>query len=154
MSTTPDCPVDFIQVNENRVRLTALWVFLLLVVTLLILKLALPLFIFLIIDFFLRAFNFGKFSPLNILSGIAVKQFKIPNKPIDQAPKRFAAGIGFVLSVTTVVLIITDFPKTVFVLTVIFASFAFLESFLSFCAGCYVYSFLQRLNLVGKPKKI
>lgn len=149
MTTTPDCPVDFIQVNENRVRLTALWVLLLLLVTLPIAQSALPVFAFLAIDFFLRAFNYGKFSPLNILSGIVVKQLKIPGKPIDQAPKRFAAGIGFLLSVATILLLITGFQKSAFIITIVFASFAFLESFLSFCAGCHVYTFLQRLKLVS-----
>jgi hypothetical protein len=96
----------------------------------------------------LRAFNFGKFSPLNILSGAIVKQFNIPNKPIDQAPKRFAAGIGFVLSVLVSLLLLAGLLKAVFVLTIIFASFAFLESFLSFCAGCYVYTFLLRLKII------
>jgi len=141
-----ECPVDFITVNENRVRLTALWV-LLLVITSFFIN-ALPIFIFLAIDFFLRAFNWGKFSPLNILSGATVKQFKIPNKPIDQAPKRFAAGIGFVLSVLVVILLLIDFIKASFILAIVFASFAFLESFLSFCAGCYVYTILLRLKII------
>jgi hypothetical protein len=141
-----ECPVDFITVNENRVRLTALWVLLLVIASFLIN--ALPIFIFLTIDFFLRAFNFGKFSPLNILSGAVVKQFKIPNKPIDQAPKRFAAGIGFVLSVLVAILLLTGFTKASFILAIVFASFAFLESFLSFCAGCYVYTILLRLKII------
>ena len=142
-----ECPVDFITVNENRVRLTALWVLLLVVASFFVYPL--PVFIFLVIDFFLRAFNFGKFSPLNILSGAVVKQFKIPNKPIDQAPKRFAAGVGFILSVLVVILLLTDFTKTAFVFSIIFASFAFLESFLSFCAGCYVYTILLKLKIIG-----
>jgi Domain of unknown function (DUF4395) len=141
-----ECPVDFIPVNENKVRLTALWVLLLVLASLLINPL--PIFVFLAIDFFLRAFNYGKYSPLNILSISIVKQLKIPNKPIDQAPKRFAAGIGFALSVIVVLLLIARFTKTASALTVIFAAFAFLESFLSFCAGCYVYTFLQRLKLL------
>jgi hypothetical protein len=141
-----ECPVDFITVNENRVRLTALWVLLLVISSFFIN--ALPIFIFLAIDFFLRAFNWGKFSPLNILSGAVVKQFKIPNKPIDQAPKRFAAGIGFVLSVLVVILLLIDFTKASFILAIVFASFAFLESFLSFCAGCYVYTILLRLKII------
>ena len=141
-----ECPVDFITVNENRVRLTALWV-LLLVITSFFIN-ALPIFIFLTIDFFLRAFNWGKFSPLNILSGAVVKQFKIPNKPIDQAPKRFAAGIGFVLSTVVVILLITELVKAAIVLAIVFAIFAFLESFLSFCAGCYAYTFLLKLRII------
>src|ERR1700739_399651 len=142
-----DCPVDFIPVNENKVRLTALWVLRLVMVALFVNQL--PIFIFLAIDFFLRAFNYGKFSPLNILSGEIVKQLKISNKPIGQAPKRFAAGIGFILSVAIVLLLIFNFSKTVLALSIVFASFAFLESFLSFCAGCYVYTFLLRTKLIS-----
>ena len=141
-----ECPVDFIPVNENRVRLTALWVLLLVTASFLIN--AFPVFIFLAVDFFLRAFNFGKFSPLNIISGIVVKRFNIPNKPIDQAPKRFAAGIGFVLSVLVIILLIAELMKAAIVLAVIFAVFAFLESFVSFCAGCYVYTLLLRLKIL------
>ena len=143
-----ECPVDFIAVNENRVRLTALWVLLLVLASFFTFVNAFPVFIFLAIDFFLRAFNFGKFSPLNILSGFIVKQFKIPNKPIDQAPKRFAAGIGFVLSVVVVILLIAQLVKAAIVLAIVFAIFAFLESFLSFCAGCYVYTFLLKLKII------
>ncbi|HTB52133.1 MAG TPA: DUF4395 domain-containing protein [Ferruginibacter sp.] len=143
-----ECPVDFITVNENRVRLTALWVLLLVLSSFFVFANAFPVFIFLAIDFFLRAFNFGKFSPLNILSGAVVKQFKIPNKPIDQAPKRFAAGIGFVLSTVVVILLITELVKAAIVLAIVFAIFAFLESFLSFCAGCYVYTFLLKLKII------
>jgi hypothetical protein len=141
-----ECPVDFIAVNENKVRLVALWVLLLVLVTFIISPL--PVFIFLAVDFFLRAFNYGKFSPLNLVSGMAVKQFKIANKPIDQAPKRFAAGIGFALSATVVLFLLLQHYTAVLVLTIVFASFAFLESFLGFCAGCYVYTFLQQIKFI------
>jgi hypothetical protein len=141
-----ECPVDFIPVNENKVRLTALWVLVLVLISLR--NFPLLLFIFLAIDFFLRAFNYGRLSPLNILSGLLVKQLKIPNKPIDQAPKRFAAGIGFVLATVIVLSLILQLPKVVLILTIVFAAFAFLESFLSFCAGCYVYTFLQHTKLI------
>jgi hypothetical protein len=141
-----ECPVDFITINENKVRFTALWVLLLVVLSLF--TNPLPVFIFLTIDFFLRAFNWGKFSPLNTLSGVVARSFKVPNKPIDQAPKRFAAGIGFALAALVTVLLFAGFTKTVLALTVVFASFALLESFFSFCAGCYLYTFLLYIKLI------
>jgi hypothetical protein len=141
-----DCPVDFIQVNENQVRLTALWVFILLLIALF--AAPFPIFIFLLFDFFLRAFNFGKYSWLTQLSKIVIKNFKIGNKPIDQAPKRFAAKIGFLLSLIITLALFFQFPEFVFSLSLVFAGFAFLESFLGFCAGCYVYTFLQKLKLI------
>jgi hypothetical protein len=146
MNTTVDCPVDFIPVNENKVRLTALWVWALVTLSLF----AQPLLItaFLAIDFFLRAFNWGKYSPLNKLSEATVKQFHISNKPIDQAPKRFAAKIGFILSLAIITFLLIGTVKGAVLLAIVFAIFAFLESFLGFCAGCYVYSFLRKLKLV------
>src|SRR4051812_48118992 len=98
-----DCPVDFVQMNENKARLNALWVFVLVVFS--FFYAAVPIFIFLAVDFFLRAFNFGKFSLLNWQSQNTIEQLNIPNKPIDQAPKRFAAGIGFILSVLILIML-------------------------------------------------
>jgi hypothetical protein len=146
MNTIVDCPIDFIPVNENKVRLTALWV--LAIVAISIFAPSIILIAFLAIDFFLRAFNFGKYSPLNKLSEAAVKQFHVANKPIDQAPKRFAAKIGFMLSVVLAIFLLCGLLKAAFILQIVFAAFAFLESFLGFCAGCYVYSFLRRLKLI------
>jgi hypothetical protein len=146
MNTTVDCPVDFIPVNENKVRLTALWV--LVLVTLSFFSQPLLLIAFLAIDFFLRAFNWGKYSPLNKLSGVVVKQLHIANKPIDQAPKRFAVKIGFLLSVAVAICLLTQAFNAAFILRIVFAVFAFLESFLGFCAGCYVYSFLKKVKIV------
>jgi uncharacterized protein DUF4395 len=145
MNTTVDCPVDFIPVNENKVRLTALWVLILVLISFF----ALPLWItkFLVLDFFLRGYDMGKYSPLNALSGVVVKLLHISNKPIDQAPKRFAAKIGFVLSVVVAICLLTDAFNAALIFRIIFAVFAFLESFLGFCAGCYVYSFFKQLKL-------
>jgi hypothetical protein len=146
MNTTVDCPVDFIPVNENKVRLTALWV--LLLVTVSFFTMPLLIIAFLAIDFFLRGFDMGKYSPLNKLSAVVVKQFHIANKSIDQAPKRFAAKIGFILSVAVVICLLIEAFNIAFILRIVFAVFAFLESFLGFCAGCYVYSFLKKLKLI------
>jgi len=136
------------RINENKVRLNALWVFIL--VTLSIFYAGLPIVVFLAIDFFLRGFNFGKFSPLAKLSDLTIKQLNIANKPIFQAPKRFAARIGFILSLLILTSYVFQFDIAALGLSIVFSIFAFLESFLGFCAGCYVYSFLIQLKLI-KP---
>jgi len=106
---------------------------------------------FLTIDFFLRGFNFGKFSLLNFLSDKEVQLFGIKVKPIDQAPKRFAAKIGFIFSFAILASTAFSYFTTGISLAVILLVFAFLESFLGFCAGCYVYTFY--LKLFGNNKK-
>jgi len=137
------CPVDFMSVNENKVRITALFV---LVLTIVYLFTGFwPIVLFLTADFFLRAFNYGKYSPLGLLSGFAVRLFKLPNKIVEQGPKRFAAKIGLIFFV-----IITGFSWLHLliastVLAIVICTFAFLESFVGFCAGCYVYSFYIKL---------
>lgn len=90
------CPVDFVLINENKARLTALLVLILGAVFLITGLYVIIL--FLILDFFLRANNWGKYSLLAILSDAVIKQLSIKNKPTDRAPKRFAAGVGLVFT--------------------------------------------------------
>jgi len=133
-----DCPVDFIKINENKARLTAFFVLLL---TLVYLKTNLPLIIaFLFVDFALRAVNLGKYSLLSFISDAVIKQLKIKAKPVDRAPKRFAAMVGVVFTAAILVSTILHLSIVAVSLAAILSFFAFLESFFAFCAGCYVYS--------------
>ena len=133
-----ECPVDFIPINENKARLTAFFVFILTIIYLLNgfwLIMA-----FLLLDFSLRAFNFGKYSLLSFISDAIIKQLKIKNKQVDRAPKRFAAGVGLVFSLAILIAAYFHQSLIVYSLSGVLIFFAFLESFLGFCAGCYVYS--------------
>ncbi|MEO6520919.1 MAG: DUF4395 domain-containing protein [Mucilaginibacter sp.] len=143
MKSDIDCPVDLVSVNENQVRLIALLV------------LGMGLFylysgwwgiiVFLVIDFLLRSFKLNKFSPLAILASVLVKLFKTGYTPTDQAPKRFAARMG--LAFTTVILVshFLAFDIAVIILVLALCLFAFLESVLGICVGCYVYSYSRKL---------
>lgn len=128
--------------NESKVRLTALFVLLLVVFYLIFGKIIFP--VFLVIDFALRSFNLPQYSPLALLSGWIVKTFKLPVKPVFFPPKRFAARIGLLFSAAIVVLYLLSINT--FIVSVVLAFFAALESFVGFCAGCYVYDFLQRFK--------
>jgi len=147
MSQIIECPVDFIPVNENKVRFVALFV---LVLSVVYLTLGLwHIFIFLIIDFALRAFDLGKYSLLALFSEGILKVAQIEPKPIDQAPKRFAARIGLIFSVVILGLHLSGFRDVAFGLGLILTVFAFLESFLGFCAGCLVYTYRKRFKLIA-----
>jgi len=140
-----DCPVDFIKINENKARLTAFFV---LVLTLVYLKTSFWLIMaFLLVDFALRAFNLGKYSLLGFLSDAVIKQLHIKNKPVDRAPKRFAAGVGMVFSAAILFAFFLGVALLPLILSVTLAFFALLESFFGFCAGCYVYQFGRKLSL-------
>jgi Domain of unknown function (DUF4395) len=145
MKHTIECPVDFITVNETQVRTTALLV--LLTAGAWVIAGNIFIIAFLIPDFFLRAFNFGKFSPLNIASKFLVKKLALPVKPIDQAPKRFAAKIGLLFSITIIILQLLQYKTAASTAAVILLFFALLESVFGFCAGCYVFTFYRKLFL-------
>src|SRR5689334_5488064 len=138
-----NCPVDFVAINENKARLTALLVLLLMVVYLL--TNWWPIIGYLIIDFLLRAAKWGKYSLLGRVSDVFIKVLNIPNKPVDRAPKRFAAGVGLVITLAMAVLIAFEVFTLVNLLGYVIILFAFLESALGFCAGCYIYSYGKKL---------
>jgi hypothetical protein len=140
-----DCPVDFIKINENKARLTAFFVF---VLTLVYLKTGFWLIMaFLLVDFTLRAFNMGKYSPLGFVSDAVIKQLNIKNKPVDRAPKRFAAGVGLVFVLAILICSLSGLTILPLLLSIVLVFFATLESFLGFCAGCYVYDFGRKISL-------
>jgi len=147
MNQSLDCPVDFVSINENKVRFVALFV-----LTLSVFYLTLgfwPIFAFLSLDFFLRSFNLGKYSILGISSEFILKVARINPKPIDQAPKRFAARIGLLFSLAILIVHLLGFETVAFALGLILTVFSFLESFLGFCAGCLVYTFLRQIKVIA-----
>ncbi len=139
-----DCPVDGVKVNENKVRTVAFFVLLIGIAYLFTSYWFLPL--LLVIDFALRAFDYGQFSPLARLSDGVVNVLHFPVQLIDQAPKRFAAGVGLVFSTTILTLYFLGINTLI--LTGVLVVFASLESLAGICAGCYVYTFLKRINLI------
>ena len=144
MSENISCPVSNITVNENRVRIIALFVFLSSLSYLLEPYWAIP--AFLVIDFFVRGFGWGRYSPFNVLSGWIVKKFSIGNKPIDQAPKLFAAQLGFALSGLLLTSAVFSLAGAGYVIAAILVLFSFLESALGFCAGCHVYTLIRKIS--------
>ena len=143
MSFELNCPVDFKKVNENKVRLTAAWVLLLAIAFATTKLWLIP--AFLLIDFSLRALNLGKYSLLHRISDFFVATFEIKNKPVEQAPKVFAAQIGLLFSVSILLTTVLGYYSFSLGLASVLIFFAFLESVLSFCAGCYIYTFYKKL---------
>lgn len=141
-----NCPVDFITINEYQARLVALQVFgfSVLVIT------SQNLFIIglLAVDFLLRAFNFGKYSPLGWVAKTAIQVLSIGEKPVDQAPKRFAATIGLMLSAGMLASYFSPYPTIALGIAALLCVFSFLESFFAFCAGCHVYTLLGKVGWV------
>lgn len=137
------CPVDTATINEIKVRITAAFVILVAVTGLLIHSWIIP--AFLVIDFFLRSGKGRKYSPLGFFSGQILKIFSLKGRQVNVAPKKFAARIGLVLSVLFLLAELVGFLNTSFAMSAILVFFAFLESAIGFCAGCYIYTFYRKL---------
>ncbi len=144
MASSVNCPVEMVIINENRVRVNAFIVFSLLLIYLLVPNLFIP--AFLMIDFYLRAFQNGKYSFLNWISAKVEQYGWINSKPTDRAPKRFAAMLGMFFSTILFLSMITKLYTVAIFIAICIASFAFLESFIGFCVGCYVYVFLNHIK--------
>lgn len=141
MSEDLQCPVDYIKVNENKIRIIALLV---LVLGMLFLFTGYNLIILILLaDFFTRAFYKPHYSPLGWLADVLVKRLNIAVKPTDRGPKRFAAAMGFVFVAFIVVTVLFNWHIFTSILTIMLCVFAFLESFVAFCVGCHVYTGLQ-----------
>ena len=144
MASFVNCPVDLIVINENRVRVSAFIVFALLLFYSLVPNLFIP--AFLVVDFYLRAFQNGKYSLLNWVGAKAQQYGWIDSKPTDRAPKRFAAILGLFFSTLLLLSIVAKLYTVALFIAICIALFAFLESFVGFCVGCYVYVFLNHIK--------
>lgn len=134
------CPVSPERVDENRVRVTALGVILMMGVFFLTGNVLFP--ALLIVDFFIRAFSRLPYSPLSWLAHKLV--MVIGTKPvlIDKAPKIFAARIGLLFTVIITVASFLGFGLLANIMGATLVLFAFLECGLNFCTGCWVYTFI------------
>ena len=134
------CPISDEKVNEKIVRFTALLAFLISLVF--IYKPYILLVAFLAFDFYSRGFGLSNRSIL-AMTGSGIKNYlPFRSKIIDKAPKIFAARIGFLLSLLSVALLLSDAVIASQITIVVLAFFAFLEWFAGFCMGCYIYSWI------------
>ena len=130
-------------VDEIKIRLTAFWVLLLAITFLLSGSPVIP--AVLVVDFALRSFNLGTWSPLFRLSAAVADLLHWKGKPVYLPAKRFAARIGFGLSILMLIFAFVAIPAAA-VAAAVLAFFAALESLAGICAGCYVYDLLVRFN--------
>lgn len=72
-----------------------------------------------------------------------------PRQPVPGPPKRFAQGVGLVLSSTALILLYGfSLRAEAYGLLAALAFFALVEAALNFCVGCWVFERLMRWGLV------
>jgi hypothetical protein len=88
-------------------------------------------------------------SPLGQLASRAIAPRLGPATPVPGPPKRFAQGIGAVLSVAAAILLLGVGDRgAASVLVALIVVAASLESGLGYCVGCRVFALLMRLGVI------
>ncbi len=100
--------------------------------------------------FIARVLAGPRLSPLAwLVTNVIVPKFGLPYRPVAGPPKRFAAMIGVVFSVTAVVLSLgfgLDGAAYIVLGGLIFA--AGLESIFGYCLGCKIFGFLINWGII------
>lgn len=140
MTTNLNCPVSVNKVDENVLR-TASFITVILLITGILLKSYLLLFL-LSIDFSLRAFTSGKYSIIKIGAIKIASTINLPKKPVDAAPKKFAAALGTAFSSIIGIFLLGGNLGLAFIFSSLLGICALLEGVFAFCVGCHVYSII------------
>lgn len=134
-------------VNENVTRIVASTV-----VFLGVLSILFPNYFvlgFLLLGFALRLSYGPKFEPFAyITSKFLVPWLGISFVPSAGPPKRFAQLIGFSFSLAAIVLFANGLTLAYQITLATLVFFASLESFLGWCAGCFMFGILMKLGVI------
>lgn len=148
---TKVCPINQRKINENIARSNAVLTFLFVSIFLISGN---WLFVLLVaIDFATRAFYNAKFSFFKKISTGVNRLVGTKEVLIDSGPKEFAAKIGFFLSTLIVLLFLVGFLKVALIISIILATFSFLEGVFGFCVACKIYPFLHAIKFSFSSEK-
>ena len=103
------CPISTQQINRNVVRMTGF-----MMAAMIALYAFTDIIYFVIaitIDYLIRAFTPLKYSPFSGLAYQITRLLKLQEKQIDKAPKIFAARVGFLFALATVILYYVSLVK-------------------------------------------
>jgi len=133
------CPISDQRVNEQVTRFNAM-------ITIGVMVLAFVLnsifmLVFLMADFFIRAYTDLKYSPISYLSYSLNNALNLPEKMIDKAPKVFAARLGLLMTLVISALFAFNLKLASLILASILIVFAGLEFVFAICVGCLIYTY-------------
>ncbi len=111
------------------------------------------------VDFALRAAGKRTLSPLGVLvQHVARPRIRVAPRPTSAAPKRFAAGIGAVLTATAFVFWlagvavgapVAEASPVVWGISAAMIAFPLLEAAFGLCVGCKMYAFGITVGLIA-----
>lgn len=149
MAIDLSCPISGEQRDNTTARAVAFFVLILSAVSLLLAiqgspSIAAIIILLLAVDFIIRAFFSPKISPLAVISRGLVSALKLPRVLVDSAPKIFAARIGVAFTLSSGILFTLNFVTAGAIVLAVLIVCAALESFFSFCLGCWMYALLPK----------
>lgn len=134
------CPVSSEKIDSNVSRLTVFINVVSLAAFLLTLN---PVFGYIVaIDYFIRAFLSGKYSPLRFISLQTIKALRLTEKPINIAQKIFASRLGFLCILASVVLLHLQFILAAYIVGGMLLVLAIADSVFDLCVGCLIYNYI------------
>ncbi len=136
------CPVSFIKVDANIIRINAFYIAVLF--SLYLLTLNKFIILFLISDFVIRLFINKNYSPLFTLSTITKTFLHVKTKLEDIAPKTLATYFGFMFLNLIFLLQLFHLNTFFYVISSILLLCLFLEIFFDYCLGCKMYYLYKR----------
>jgi Domain of unknown function (DUF4395) len=108
-----------------------------------------PLVAVLAYGFVARVLAGPRLSPLGLLVTRGVRpRLPLAPRPVAGPPKRFAQGIGALLSTLALVLALAEASTGARVAVALIIAAAALESLAGFCVGCAIFGFLMRRGIV------
>jgi hypothetical protein len=108
-----------------------------------------PLVAVLAYGFVARVLAGPRLSPLGLLVTRGVRpRLPVAPRPVPGPPKRFAQGIGALLSTLALVLALAGASTGARVVVALIVAAAALESLAGFCAGCAIFAVLIRRGIV------
>ena len=137
------CPISGDTRNERVVRIVAGFVMAVAVGSATLPHLiAVAVLLALATDFAVRGFGSPRYSVLATLGRAVATVARLSPKPVDAAPKRFAARIGVWFALSAAILHLASLPVAALSVTGALAVCATLEAALGLCVGCRIYSLL------------
>ena len=98
--------------------------------------------------FWLRVLFGPRVSPLALLSVKVLAPRLGRVRLVPGPPKRFAQGMGTVVSTTALILFLAGAAPAAWIALAVLIAAASLEAFAGFCLGCVIFGLLQRRGLI------
>ncbi|MDI3192969.1 DUF4395 domain-containing protein [Pseudarthrobacter sp. AL07] len=98
--------------------------------------------------FWLRVLFGPRISPLALLSVKVLAPRLGRVRLVPGPPKRFAQGMGTVVSTTALILFLAGAAPAAWIMLAVLIAAASLEAFAGFCLGCVIFGVLQRRGLI------